>query len=191
MAFRGAIFDVDGVLVDSPHEPPWREAFRGLMEGERGDIRAQTRYSPERFTPALYQQRMAGMPPAGRGSGGAGVLRVPDVELGLGPADCLVVEDAPAASWRPRRRDGGAEGGPPNDRDLLVGRAPSWWCPPWTTSRRPPWPRVGWRSGGWPPSSAGGRRSAWSWTCAMGTLLRRLAWEDAQGRRTRMVQRRL
>ena len=26
--FRGAIFDVDGVLVDSPHERAWREAFR-------------------------------------------------------------------------------------------------------------------------------------------------------------------
>ena len=26
MAYRGAIFDVDGVLVDSPHELAWREA---------------------------------------------------------------------------------------------------------------------------------------------------------------------
>jgi phosphoserine phosphatase len=32
--FRGAIFDVDGVLVDSPHELAWREAFKALMEGE-------------------------------------------------------------------------------------------------------------------------------------------------------------
>ena len=34
--FRGAIFDVDGVLVDSPHERAWREAFqrddRGRLE---------------------------------------------------------------------------------------------------------------------------------------------------------------
>jgi beta-phosphoglucomutase len=29
--FRGAIFDVDGVLVDSPHEAAWREALRELM----------------------------------------------------------------------------------------------------------------------------------------------------------------
>jgi hypothetical protein len=28
MAFQGAIFDADGVLVDSPHELAWREAFR-------------------------------------------------------------------------------------------------------------------------------------------------------------------
>jgi len=27
-AFLGAIFDVDGVLVDSPHEKAWRESLR-------------------------------------------------------------------------------------------------------------------------------------------------------------------
>ena len=32
--FKGAIFDVDGVLVDSPHEAAWREALRELMESE-------------------------------------------------------------------------------------------------------------------------------------------------------------
>ena len=26
--FRGAIFDVDGVLVDSPHERAWRDTLR-------------------------------------------------------------------------------------------------------------------------------------------------------------------
>ena len=30
--FQGAIFDVDGVLVDSPHETAWRETLRELME---------------------------------------------------------------------------------------------------------------------------------------------------------------
>jgi beta-phosphoglucomutase len=30
--FRGAIFDVDGVLVDSPHERAWRDALKELME---------------------------------------------------------------------------------------------------------------------------------------------------------------
>jgi trehalose/maltose hydrolase-like predicted phosphorylase/beta-phosphoglucomutase-like phosphatase (HAD superfamily) len=62
MAFRGAIFDVDGVLVDSPHELAWREAFRALMEGEWRDIRDQTSWTAERFTSAVYQQVMAGMP---------------------------------------------------------------------------------------------------------------------------------
>jgi len=36
--FRGAIFDVDGVLVDSPHEKAWRESLRQLME-QRVDLR--------------------------------------------------------------------------------------------------------------------------------------------------------
>jgi beta-phosphoglucomutase len=34
MSFRGAIFDVDGVLVDSPHEQAWREGLQQLMENE-------------------------------------------------------------------------------------------------------------------------------------------------------------
>jgi beta-phosphoglucomutase len=73
MAYQGAIFDVDGVLVDSPHELAWREAFRMLMEGEWRDIRDQTSYSPERFTQAVYQQVMAGKPRMA-GARGHGVL---------------------------------------------------------------------------------------------------------------------
>ena len=60
--FQGAIFDVGGVLVDSPHERAWREALRELMEGEWADIRGETSYSPERFTHAVYRQVMADMP---------------------------------------------------------------------------------------------------------------------------------
>ncbi|WP_345612510.1 HAD-IA family hydrolase [Pseudonocardia adelaidensis] len=78
--FGGAIFDVDGVLVDSPHELAWREAFRSLMEGEWRDIRDQTSWSAERFTPAVYQQVMAGMP---RMSGARAAMEhfgVPDID---------------------------------------------------------------------------------------------------------------
>jgi beta-phosphoglucomutase len=60
--FRGAIFDVDGVLVDSPHEAAWRETFRQLMEGDWADIRAQTTWTPEAFTPAVYQAVLSGKP---------------------------------------------------------------------------------------------------------------------------------
>src|SRR5215218_6302088 len=80
MAFRGAIFDVDGVLVDSPHELAWREAFRALMEGEWRDIRDQTSYSPERFTPAVYQQVMAGMPRMAGARAAMEHFRVPDID---------------------------------------------------------------------------------------------------------------
>jgi beta-phosphoglucomutase-like phosphatase (HAD superfamily) len=62
MSFQGAIFDVDGVLVDSPHERAWREALRDLMEHDWSDVRERTTYTPERFTPAVYQAVMAGKP---------------------------------------------------------------------------------------------------------------------------------
>ena len=80
MAFQGAIFDVDGVLVDSPHELAWRESFRMLMEGEWRDVRDQTSYSPERFTPAVYQQVMAGMPRMAGARAAMEHFGVPDVD---------------------------------------------------------------------------------------------------------------
>jgi beta-phosphoglucomutase len=78
--FRGAIFDVDGVLVDSPHEMAWREGLRQLMEGEWSDVRGQTSWSPEAFTPQVYQREMSGKP---RFKGARAALEyfgVPDVE---------------------------------------------------------------------------------------------------------------
>ena len=60
--FRGAIFDVDGVLVDSPHEAAWREVFRELMESDWADIRDQTTWTPEAFTAEVYQQVLSGKP---------------------------------------------------------------------------------------------------------------------------------
>jgi trehalose/maltose hydrolase-like predicted phosphorylase/beta-phosphoglucomutase-like phosphatase (HAD superfamily) len=62
MAYRGAIFDVDGVLVDSPHELAWRESLRRLLEGEWREVRDRTSWTPERFTSAVYQRLMAGKP---------------------------------------------------------------------------------------------------------------------------------
>jgi beta-phosphoglucomutase-like phosphatase (HAD superfamily) len=44
-----AIFDVDGVLLASPHERAWREALRGLTD-------------PARFTSEFYQAHVAGKP---------------------------------------------------------------------------------------------------------------------------------
>ena len=60
--FQGAIFDVDGVLVDSPHYRAWRDALQELMDTEWTDLRARTGYSPEKFTEAGYQQVVAGRP---------------------------------------------------------------------------------------------------------------------------------
>jgi beta-phosphoglucomutase-like phosphatase (HAD superfamily) len=61
-AFRGAIFDVDGVLVDSPHEVAWRESLRELMEHDWAGIRDQTSWTPEAFTSEVYQQVLSGKP---------------------------------------------------------------------------------------------------------------------------------
>jgi beta-phosphoglucomutase len=62
--FQGAIFDVDGVLVDSPHERAWRDALRELMQNDWSDIRDQSTWADERFTPQVYQQVMSGKPRA-------------------------------------------------------------------------------------------------------------------------------
>jgi beta-phosphoglucomutase-like phosphatase (HAD superfamily) len=78
--FGGAIFDVDGVLVDSPHELAWREAFRSLMENEWSDVRDQTSWSPERFTPAVYQEVMAGMPRMAGARAAMEHFGVPDID---------------------------------------------------------------------------------------------------------------
>jgi trehalose 6-phosphate phosphatase len=80
MAYQGAIFDVDGVLVDSPHELAWRESLQTLMETEWREVHDQTGWAPERFTPVVYQQVMSGKP---RMAGARAALEhfgVPDVE---------------------------------------------------------------------------------------------------------------
>src|SRR5271155_3597641 len=46
---KAGIFDVDGVLLASPHERAWREALVGIAE-------------PSRFTTAMYQAFVAGKP---------------------------------------------------------------------------------------------------------------------------------
>jgi beta-phosphoglucomutase-like phosphatase (HAD superfamily) len=62
MGFQGAIFDVDGVLVNSPHFEAWRDALAELMDGDWAGIRAQTTYTPDRFTTEVYQDHLAGRP---------------------------------------------------------------------------------------------------------------------------------
>ncbi|HEV2773001.1 MAG TPA: HAD-IA family hydrolase, partial [Thermoleophilaceae bacterium] len=78
--FSGAIFDVDGVLVDSPHERAWRETLQELMEGPWSDVRDQTAWSPAAFTRQVYQGIVSGKP---RMSGALAALEhfeVPDAQ---------------------------------------------------------------------------------------------------------------
>jgi trehalose/maltose hydrolase-like predicted phosphorylase/beta-phosphoglucomutase-like phosphatase (HAD superfamily) len=85
--FDGAIFDIDGVLVDSPHEPAWRETLRELMEGSWADLRPRTTWAPERFTTQVYQEFVAGKP---RESGARAALAY----FGLSGEEKLVEEYA-------------------------------------------------------------------------------------------------
>jgi beta-phosphoglucomutase-like phosphatase (HAD superfamily) len=78
--FKGAIFDVDGVLVDSPHEQAWREGLRQLMENEWSDIRGETSWSPEAFTPQVYQREMSGKPRYKGAQAALEYFEVPDAE---------------------------------------------------------------------------------------------------------------
>jgi beta-phosphoglucomutase len=74
--FEGAIFDIDGVLVDSPHETAWRESLRELMDDKWRDIRERTAWSPEAFTRLVYETHVSGKP---RMSGARAVLEYFDV----------------------------------------------------------------------------------------------------------------
>lgn len=62
MGFQGAIFDVDGVLVNTPHYQAWRDALGELMDTDWASIRDQTSYSPGAFTEEVYQEVAAGKP---------------------------------------------------------------------------------------------------------------------------------
>jgi len=76
--FSGAIFDVDGVLVDSPHETAWRESLRELMESGWRDIRGRTTWSPEAFMSSVCQEHISGKPRASGARAALDYFRVPD-----------------------------------------------------------------------------------------------------------------
>jgi beta-phosphoglucomutase len=78
--FHAAIFDVDGVLVDSPHEAAWREALRELMESDWSDISGDTTWTAERFTPQVYQQVMSGKPRMSGARAALEYFEVPDAD---------------------------------------------------------------------------------------------------------------
>jgi beta-phosphoglucomutase len=77
-AFQGAIFDVDGVLVDSPHQKAWRESLRELMEREWNHVRGRTTWSPGSFTPLVYQEEMPGKPRLSGARAALEYFHVPD-----------------------------------------------------------------------------------------------------------------
>ncbi len=68
---EAVIFDVDGVLVDSPHEQAWGDTLRDLMETRWPELAGLTDYSPELYTSEVYQRVVAGKP---RQEGAAALL---------------------------------------------------------------------------------------------------------------------
>jgi beta-phosphoglucomutase-like phosphatase (HAD superfamily) len=62
---RAAIFDVDGVLLASPHERAWREAIEGFAD-------------PNRFTPEFYETYVSGKPRLDGARAALEALGVPD-----------------------------------------------------------------------------------------------------------------
>jgi beta-phosphoglucomutase len=67
LRLAAAIFDVDGVLLDSPHERAWREALQGIVD-------------PNRFTTAMYQAHVAGKPRLSGARAALLQLGAPDVD---------------------------------------------------------------------------------------------------------------
>lgn len=72
------IFDVDGVLLASPHEHAWQVSLERLMTNRWREVASASSYAPERFSTSVYQQFVAGKP---RESGAKAVLdyfHIPD-----------------------------------------------------------------------------------------------------------------
>jgi beta-phosphoglucomutase len=70
-----AIFDVDGVLLESPHERAWRDALPAAADRER-------------FTTAMYQVHVAGKPRLAGALAALRALQVPNAEqLAVGYAE--------------------------------------------------------------------------------------------------------
>ncbi|MDT7555533.1 MAG: beta-phosphoglucomutase [Pseudonocardiales bacterium] len=80
MSFQGAIFDVDGVLVDSPHEPAWRDSLRELMEGDWSDIAGGTSWTADGFTSQVYQKVLSGKPRMNGARDALEYFGVPDID---------------------------------------------------------------------------------------------------------------
>src|SRR6202041_44667 len=64
---KACIFDVDGVLLASPHERAWREALKGFAD-------------PSRFTTAMYEAHVAGKPRLSGARAALEALGVSDAE---------------------------------------------------------------------------------------------------------------
>jgi beta-phosphoglucomutase-like phosphatase (HAD superfamily) len=80
MRFLGGIFDIDGVLLDTPHETAWRTALDELMTGPWRALAPQTTYSPDAFTDTVYQEHVAGKAREAGAAAALAYFHVPDAD---------------------------------------------------------------------------------------------------------------
>src|SRR5579884_3063272 len=80
MRLQGGIFDIDGVVLDTPHERAWREALDELMAGPWQALAPQTTYTPGAFTSAVYQEQVAGKPREAGAAAALAYFHVPDAD---------------------------------------------------------------------------------------------------------------
>lgn len=80
MRLEGGIFDVDGVLLDTPHEAAWRQALEGLMAGPWRALAPQATYTPDAFTTAVYEAQVAGKPREAGAAAALAYFHVPDLD---------------------------------------------------------------------------------------------------------------
>lgn len=78
MRFTGGIFDVDGVLLETPHEQAWRDALAQLMAGPWHALVPTTSYQPGAFTNAVYQNYVAGKPREAGAAAALDYFHIPD-----------------------------------------------------------------------------------------------------------------
>jgi beta-phosphoglucomutase-like phosphatase (HAD superfamily) len=83
MHFTGGIFDVDGVLLDTPHAQAWRDALAQLMAGPWHALAPSTSYRPDAFTDAVYQDYVAGKPRADGAAAALDYFHAPDPDGSL------------------------------------------------------------------------------------------------------------
>jgi beta-phosphoglucomutase len=81
--YQAAIFDVDGVLVDSPHEAAWREGLARLMAGPWRELARSSGFDPAAFTTAVYQAHLAGKPRMAGAQAALAHFAVPDPDGAL------------------------------------------------------------------------------------------------------------
>jgi beta-phosphoglucomutase len=76
---HAVVFDVDGVLVATPHERAWREALSELMRGAWRDVDAPA-WATDRFTTDVYQRHVAGKARLAGARAALDYFRIPDAE---------------------------------------------------------------------------------------------------------------